>query len=235
MVRYETRRNFRELRQREVLRILLLRASVNRVCTRRHLRLRTLVGSGVAHSGILKNRKVRHSYAQTNSRGRQRNVLPGGSGRGHGPDPVVVDRLAGTRALALLGAYASARSDTARCRTYHADSGVRAFRHGGPRDTGTDRRARASGRRRGVSLRPQPHVCRRTGGHRWAGVTLGLARSATVRCGGLAGRRGVRSLVRGTHPHPPVRRGLRGLPERGARLVATPASLETQRARRTRG
>src|SRR5215207_8998060 len=36
------------------------------------------------------------------------------------------------------------------------------------------------------------------------------------------------------HPHPPVRRGLRGLPTRGARLVAPPAPLETQRARRTR-
>src|SRR5829696_9718984 len=195
MVRYETRRNFRELRQREVLRILLLRASVNRVCTRRHLRLRTLVGSGVAHSGILKNRKVRHSYAQTNSRGGQRSVLPGGSGRGCGPDTVVVDTLAGARTLAVLGAHASARGDTARRRTYRADSGVRAFRHGGPRDTGTDRRARASGRRRGVPLRPQPYVCRRTGGHRRPGVALGPARSAAVRRSSVAARRGVRPLV----------------------------------------
>src|SRR5215210_6363697 len=93
----------------EVRRVPLLRASVNRVCTRRHLRLRTLVGSGVAHSGILKNRKVRHSYAQTNSRGGQLSVLPGGSGRGCGPDTVVVDTLAGARTLAVLGAHASAR------------------------------------------------------------------------------------------------------------------------------
>jgi hypothetical protein len=104
----------------------------------------------------------------------------------------------------------------------------------GLRDTGAGCRARASGRRRGVSLRPQPHVRGGTGGPCWSGAALGLARSAAVRRGRLAGRRGVRALVRGTHPHPPLRRGLRSLPARSACLVAPPASMGTRRAWRTR-
>src|ERR671910_1746040 len=98
----------------EVQRIHLLRASVNRTRMRLHCRPRTFAGSGVAHSGILKNRKGRHSHAQSNSRDGQRGVLPISSGRGCGPDPVVVHTLAGTRAHALLGAHASAGNVTYR-------------------------------------------------------------------------------------------------------------------------
>src|SRR5918998_4467250 len=100
------------------------------------------------------DRKVRRSHAQTNSGGGQRVVLLGGSGGGGGPDPVVVDTLAGARAPAVLGTHAGARGVIDRRGADRAGSGVRAFRRGGLRDTGTGRRARASGRRRGVSLCP---------------------------------------------------------------------------------
>src|SRR5918997_1068044 len=148
----------------------LLRGSVNGPCTRPHRRPRTLTGSGVTHSGIIMNRKVRHSHAQTNSRGGQRGFLPVSSGRSCGPGTVVVDGLAGARARAVLGA------------------------HAGP----------------------------------------GRVRSAAVRGGRLACRRGVRALLRGTHPYTPLWRGLRGLPARGASLVASPAYLGTRRAQQTR-
>ena len=98
----------------------------------------------------------------------------------------------------------------------------------------TGRRTRASGRRRSVSLRAQPDVRSGTGVYRRPGVALGPTRTAAVRWRRLAGRRGVRPLLRGTYPHPAFRRGLRDLPARGARLVASPSSLETQRAQRTR-
>src|ERR687894_426395 len=212
----------------------LLRGSVNGPCTRPHRRPRTLTGSGVTHSGIIKNRKVRHSHAQTNSRGGQCGFLPVSSGRSCGPGTVVVDGLAGARARAVLGAHAGARRDTARRGADRADPGFRAFRRGGLRDTGTGRRTRASGCRRGVSLRPQPHVCGGTGVHRRSGVTPGPVRFAAVRGGRLACRRGVRALLRGTHPYTPLWRGLRGLPARGASLVASPASLGTRRAQQTR-
>jgi DNA-binding SARP family transcriptional activator len=58
--------------------------------------------------------------------------------------------------------------------------------------------------------------------------------SAAVRRSHLADRRSVRPLLRGTHPHSPVRRGLRSLPACSARLVAPPAPLETRRAQRTK-
>src|SRR5215208_6209308 len=99
------------------------------------------------------DRKVSRSRAQTDSRGGQRGVLLGGSGRGRGLDPVFVDALAGARASAVLGARAGAWGVSARRGTDGAGSGVRALRRGGLRDTGTGGRARASGRRRGVSLR----------------------------------------------------------------------------------
>jgi hypothetical protein len=78
----------------------------------------------------------------------------------------------------------------------------------------TGRRSRASGRRRSVSLRAQPDVRSGTGVYRRPGVALGPTRTAAVRWRRLAGRRGVRPLLRGTYPHPAFRRGLRDLPAR---------------------
>jgi hypothetical protein len=174
------------------------------------------------HGTILMDRKVSRSHAQTNSRGGQRGVLPLSSGRGCWPDPVGMDALAGARARAVLGAHAGARRGSARRGSDRAGWGVRAFRRGRLRDTGTGRRARASGRRRGVSICPQPHVRGGAGGHRRSGAHLGPARTATVRLCRLAGRCGVCPLLRGTHPHPTLWRGLRGLPACGACLVASP-------------
>src|SRR5215208_7365667 len=95
------------------------------------------------------NRKARCDHAQTISRSRQRGVLPGGSGHRSGPDTLVVDGLAAARSrAAVLGTYTCARGDTARRRIDRAGSGVCTFRGGRPRDTGTDRRTRATGRRR---------------------------------------------------------------------------------------
>src|SRR5215217_5514842 len=163
----------------------------------------------VAHSGILFGGKVRHSHAQINGGGGHHSVFCVSSGCGWGPDPVVVDkRLAGARTPAVLDAGAGARRGTARRGPDRAGSGVRAFRRGGLRDTSTGRRTRASGRRRGVSLRSQPHVRGGTGGHRWPVVSLGLARITTVRRRRLGGRSGVRAVLRGTHPRAPLRGGL---------------------------
>ncbi len=75
-------------------------------------------------NGSSMDRKGSRSHAQIYSRGGQRGVLLGGSGRDHGPDPVVVDVLAGARAPALLGAHAGARRATARRGTDRAGSGV---------------------------------------------------------------------------------------------------------------
>src|SRR5215217_6893438 len=161
----------------------------------------------VAHSGILFGGKVRHSHAQINGGGGHHSVFCVSSGGGGGPDPVVVDkRLAGARTPVVLGAGAGARRGTARRGPDRAGSGVRTFRRGGLRDTGTGRRTRASGHRRGVSLRAQPHVRGSTGGHRWPVVSLGPARLTTVRRCHLGGRSGVRPLLRGTHPHASLRR-----------------------------
>src|SRR5215207_1725486 len=59
-----------------------------------------------------------------------------------------------------------------------------------------------------------------------------MNRKAAVCWRRLAGRRGVRPLLRGTYPHSAFRRGVRCIPARGASLVASPASLESRRARR---
>src|SRR5215208_455464 len=108
----------------------------------------------VARSGILFDGKARYSYAQIDGGGGQRGVFSSSSGGGRGPDPVVVDgRLAGARTPAVLGAGAGARRGTVRRWPDRAGSGVRAFRRGGFRYTGAGRRTRASGRRRGISLR----------------------------------------------------------------------------------
>src|SRR5918998_5673243 len=107
------------------------------------LRARWVLRNMIRLGTISMDRKVRRSYAQTNSRGGQRSVLPLSSGRGCGPDPVDMDALAGARARAVLGAHAGARRGSARRRTDRAGWGVRAFRRGRLRDTSTGRRARA--------------------------------------------------------------------------------------------
>jgi hypothetical protein len=68
--------------------------------------------------------------------------------------------------------------------------------------TGAGRRARASGRRRGVSLRSQPHVRGGTDGHRRPVVAPGQARISAVRWRRLGSRSDVRAVLRGTHPTP---------------------------------
>src|SRR5215204_4273995 len=101
----------------------------NRACIRLHCRPCQTSRPEVAHSGILVDGKVRHSHAQINSGGGQRSVFSVSSGCGCGTDPVVVDgRLASAPTPTVLGAGASARSDTARRGTDRAGWGVRAFR-----------------------------------------------------------------------------------------------------------
>src|ERR671921_1655263 len=209
-------------------RIYFPRTPVNGACMRLHCRARQTSRPEVANSGILFEGKVRHSHAQINGGGGQRSVFCVSSGGGGGPDPVVVDgSWAGARTPAVLGAGTGARRGTAPRGPDRAGSGVRAFRRGGLRDTSTGRRTRASGRRRGVSLRSQSHVRGATGDHRWPVVAFGPARITTVRRCHLGGRSGVRAVLRGTHPHAPLRGGLRGLPARSPCLVAPPASLGT--------
>src|SRR5215213_8559942 len=102
--------------------------------------------------------EVRRDNAQIYGRGGQRAVLLVGPWRGRGPHPVGADALAGARAPAVLGARAGARRGGASRGTDRAGRGVRALRGRGPRDAGTPRRARASGRRWGLPPRPQPDV-----------------------------------------------------------------------------
>jgi len=60
---------------------------------------------------------VRCEHAQTNSRSRQRGVLPGGTGHRSGPNPLVVDELAGGGITSAI-AFSISFFATGRVRTY---------------------------------------------------------------------------------------------------------------------
>jgi hypothetical protein len=218
----------------DLRKIWFLGTRVNRACTLPHRRPRTFAGSGVAHSGILMNRKVSRSQAQTNSRGGQRGVLPLGSGRGCGPEiPWVWTRwqarepvpywvpmrvlggvvlLAGL--IALVGAFVR-----------FVVEGL-----GTPAPVAAPERL---GRLRGVSTCPQPHVGGGTGGHSsvrgssWAGsecycksVPPGLVVAARS-CASTRNRHSPEGLGRGLRGLPP---GVRCLPGCPACVPANPAS-----------
>ena len=70
------------------------------------------------------------------------------------------------------------------------------------------------------------------GDHRRAGARPRSARAAALRRRLRRRHRRLRALVRGAHAEAAVRRRVRGLPPRGARLVAAAASLAARRLRR---
>ena len=93
------------------------------------------------------------------------------------------------------------------------------------RHAGADRTHEAPRRRRPLPLRSQPDVPRGRGDDRGTGARTRPARAACVRRGIRRHRLRLRTTVRGAHAAPAVRRAVRGVPARGAGLVASAPSL----------
>jgi hypothetical protein len=167
------------------------------------------------------------TYAQIDSRDRQRGMVRGHRGDLCGPDSVADHRLGVLPSVAVLGGGAGggrtpdlrgARPGGARVRAVHQGR-----RH--PDTAGTDP---ASGGERIQPVRPQSHLRGVFDDLRRRGTAVRPAEPAALRRDRLGRSGGVRPLVRGTRPDPPVRRRVRGLPARGARLATAPAPLDTR-------